>query len=72
MQFYSHPTFQLILGISSQNPSSAPTLDNQLKAGLTKLQSKHLTTVKDSGSPSVWGHTGLAGVQAPSTYITQH
>jgi hypothetical protein len=39
MQFYSHPTFQLILGLPSQTTSTQSPLDNQLKAELTDIKS---------------------------------
>ncbi|KAN0105780.1 hypothetical protein V8E52_010690, partial [Russula decolorans] len=39
MQFYSHPTFQLILGLPTQNTPTQPPPDNQLKAELSEIKS---------------------------------
>jgi hypothetical protein len=39
LQFYSHPTFQLILGFPSQTTPTSPPLDNQLKAELLEIKS---------------------------------
>ena len=61
LQFYSHPTFQIILGIPTQQPPNPPLPDNQLKAELSEIKSTILTlskTVKDL-QPKV------KGAQAP-------
>jgi hypothetical protein len=39
LQFYSHPTFQLILGLPSQSTHTPPMPDNQLKAELLEIKS---------------------------------
>ena len=39
LKFYSHPTFQLLLGLPPQNPPAPAPPDNQLKAELTELRS---------------------------------
>ena len=39
LQFYAHPTFQLILSILSQNLHPPPFSNNQLKAELADLKS---------------------------------
>src|SRR5882757_3206003 len=39
LQLYSHPTFQLILGIPAQTTTSTPPSDNRLAAELSKLKS---------------------------------
>lgn len=39
MQFYSHPTFQLILGLPTQHTHAQPPTDNQLKTELSEMKS---------------------------------
>ena len=39
LKFYSHPTFQLLLGLPPQNTPTAPPVDNQLNAELKELKS---------------------------------
>ena len=39
LAFYTHPTFQLILGIPSQVPPTSTPPTNQLKSELSKLKS---------------------------------
>ena len=38
-KFYSHPTFQLLLGLLPQNTPTAPPVDNQLNTELKELKS---------------------------------
>ena len=39
LKFYSHPTFQLLLGLLPQNTPTAPPVDNQLNTELKELKS---------------------------------
>ena len=39
LHFYSHPTFQLILGIPSQSPAQTTPLNSQLQAELLGIKS---------------------------------
>src|SRR5258707_552555 len=39
IQFYSHPIFQLLLGVPSQTMPTPPHTDHQLKAELSELRS---------------------------------
>ena len=39
LKFYSHPTFQLLLGLLPQNTPTAPPVDSQLNAELKELKS---------------------------------
>lgn len=64
LQFYSHPTFQLLLGLPSQQTPTQPPLDNQLKAELTEIKS----TIS-ALSKAVNGQQPKAkGTQAPTTH----
>ena len=58
LQFFSHPTFQLVLGIPSQNTPLPPApIDNQLKAELAELKSNisALSKAVNSLQPKVKG-----------------
>ncbi|KAN0113642.1 hypothetical protein V8E52_007568, partial [Russula decolorans] len=75
IQFYAHPTFQLILGIPTQSPAPSTTTNNQLKAELTDIKStlhmlsKAVTGLQSKGAPAPKLPTPPPKV-APSAQVT--
>src|SRR6266852_8314008 len=49
LAFYTHPTFQLILGIPSQVPANSPPSNNQLQAELHTIKSSISALTKSVG-----------------------
>src|SRR6266852_2028521 len=49
LAFYTHPTFQLILGIPSQVPANSPPSNNQLQAELHAIKSSISALTKSVG-----------------------
>ena len=67
MQFYSHPTFQLILGLPAQQIQTHPSPDNQLKAELAEIKSTiaALSKAVSSQQPKAKGVSNTPATQTP-------
>ena len=67
MQFYSHPTFQLILGLPAQQTQTLPPPDNQLKAELTEIKSTiaALSKAVSGQQPKAKGVSNTPATQTP-------